>query len=131
MKKGTIREMVDELDSKDIYDAPRFRSLLRIPDIEASVAPIMPVVPTPTGKSKSSLTADDDESPPPRARTDGRPDMMSLLAGTPKKKKTAAAEDDEPPPPRARADGRPDMMSLLAGTPKKKGAPAAEPSDRV
>ena len=91
LKKGTIREMVDELDSKDIYDAPRFRSLLRIPDIEASVAPIMPVVPTPTGKSKSSLTADDDESPPPRARTDGRPDMMSLLAGTPKKKKTAAA----------------------------------------
>ena len=131
LKKGTIREMVDELDSKDIYDAPRFRSLLRIPDIEASVAPIMPVVPTPTGKSKSSLTADDDESPPPRARTDGRPDMMSLLAGTPKKKKTAAAEDDEPPPPRARADGRPDMMSLLAGTPKRKGAPAAEPSDRV
>ena len=135
LKKGTIREMVDELDSKDIYDAPRFRSLLRIPDIEASVAPIMPVVPTPTRfSSRSLLAVDDDESfppPPPRARTDGRPDMMSLLAGTPKKKKAAAVEDDEPPPPRARADGRPDMMSLLAGTPKKKGAPAAEPSDRV
>ena len=64
LKKGTIKEMVDELDSKDVYDAPRFRSLLRIPDIEASVAPIMPVVPNfvptatiPLGQPTSSLAA--------------------------------------------------------------------------
>ena len=44
--------MVAELDSRDMYDAPKFRSLLKMPDPFTSVAPIMPVVPT------SSLSAD-------------------------------------------------------------------------
>ena len=124
LKKGTIKEMVDELDSKDIYDAPRFRSLLKMPDIEASVAPIMPVTPAPTPKfsSRSLLAADDDESVPPPQPPRGPP----------------------PPPPGESASGyksmkeilaergsRPSMASILEGVPKKKGAPAAEPSDRV
>lgn len=52
LKKGLVREMVAELDSRDLYDAPKFRSLLKMPDPLTSVAPIMPVVPT------SSLSAD-------------------------------------------------------------------------
>ena len=49
-------------DYKDIYDAPTFRSLLRMPDIHASVAPIMPAVPTPTPRFSSvSLLAADPE----------------------------------------------------------------------
>ena len=79
--------MVDKLDSKDIYNAPRFRSLLRFPDIETSVALIMPVVPT----SRSSISSLSAESEPP-PRTDGRPSMMSILAGAPKKKGAPAAE---------------------------------------
>ena len=46
LKKGTIKEMVDELDSRDIYDAPSFRVLLKMPDTVTAVAPIMSVVPT-------------------------------------------------------------------------------------
>jgi hypothetical protein len=52
LKKGLVREMVAELDSRDMYDAPKFRALLKMPDPFTSVAPIMPVVPT------SSLSAD-------------------------------------------------------------------------
>ena len=52
LKKGLVREMVAELDSRDMYDAPKFRSLLKMPDPFTSVAPIMPIVPT------SSLSAD-------------------------------------------------------------------------
>ena len=55
LKKGTIKEMVDELDSKDMYNAPKLRSLLKMPDVVTSVAPIMPVVPT---SSTSSLSAE-------------------------------------------------------------------------
>jgi hypothetical protein len=115
LKKGTIKEMVDELDSKDIYDAPKFRSLLRIPDIEASVAPIMPVVPTPTPSfsSRSLLAADPLAEAPPT----GRPSMVDILAGASKKIPTPT--------------GRPSMVDILAGAPKKKGSPASEPSDRV
>ena len=58
LKKGTIKEMVDELDSKDVYDAPRFRTLLRIPDVYETTAPIMPVAPTLAARAPvSSLSA--------------------------------------------------------------------------
>jgi len=58
LKKGTIKEMVDELDSKDVYDAPRFRTLLRIPDVYETTAPIMPVAPTFAARAPvSSLSA--------------------------------------------------------------------------
>jgi hypothetical protein len=46
LKKGRVKDMVDELDSKDVYDAPRFRQLLKTPDVFAEVAPIMPIEPT-------------------------------------------------------------------------------------
>ena len=55
LKKGLIREMVAELDSKDMYDAPKLRSLLKMPDVVTSVAPIMPIAPT---SSTSSLSAE-------------------------------------------------------------------------
>ena len=103
LKKGTIKEMVDELDSKDIYDAPRFRQLLKTPDVFAEVAPIMPVAPA-TRTSISSLSA---ESEPPPLRPDGRPSMASILAGAPKKKSSPAAE---PEPPKG---APPDLLSAL------------------
>ena len=115
LKKGTIKEMVDELDSKDIYDAPRFRALLRMPNPATETAPIMPVAPA-TRSSVSSLSV---ESEPPPLRPDGRPSMAAILAGAPKKKSSPAAA---PAPP----TGRPSMVDILAGAPKKKGAPAAE-----
>jgi hypothetical protein len=119
LKKGTIKEMVDELDSKDIYDAPRFRSLLRIPDPATEIAPIMPVTPT-TPATRTSISSLSAESEPPPLRPDGRPSMAAILAGAPKKKSSPAVE----PPP----TGRPSMADILAGAPKKKkSSPAAEP----
>jgi len=118
LKKGTIKEMVDELDSKDVYDAPRFRALLRMPDPATETAPIMPVAPA-TRSSVSSLSV---ESEPPPLRPDGRPSMAAILAGARKKKSSPAAEALPPP------TGRPSMADILAGAPKKKkSSPAAEP----
>ena len=55
LKKGKVKDMVDELDSKDIYDAPRFRSLLRVPDVFAETAPIMPLAPTEDKSTKKGV----------------------------------------------------------------------------
>ena len=104
LKKGTIKEMVDELDSKDIYDAPRFRSLLRVPDVYETTAPIMPEAPT--GFSSRSLLAAD---PAAEAPPTGRPSMVDILAGAPKKKGAPAT---------ATPTGRPSMVDILAGAPK-------------
>ena len=125
LKKGTIKEMVDELDSKDIYDAPRFRSLLRIPDVYETTAPIMPVAPT-AFSSRSLLAADPAAEAPPT----GRPSMVDILAGAPSGRPKMSDILAGAPV------GRPKMSDILAGAPvkKKKGAPAAAeepPSDRV
>ena len=89
LESGLKEDMVDELLDKGLWDYPKFRAIVRhnarARPIESGYATIATPITIPTGKSRSSLAADDDESfpPPPPPRSDGRPDMKSLLAGAP------------------------------------------------
>ena len=51
--KGTVKEMVKQLNSADLYDAPKFRTLLKMPNVATTVFPIVP-----TTTSGNPLAAD-------------------------------------------------------------------------
>jgi len=82
--------MVDELIDRGLWDCPKFRAIARnnarARPIESGYATIATPITIPTGKSRSSLSADDDESfplplppPPPRGPPPyHHPDQMDV-----------------------------------------------------
>jgi hypothetical protein len=43
--KGTVKEMVNQLNSADLYDASKFRTLLKMPNVATTVFPAVPTFP--------------------------------------------------------------------------------------
>ncbi|MEN9914025.1 MAG: hypothetical protein RL528_767 [Bacteroidota bacterium] len=57
--KGTVKEMVNQLNSADLYDASKFRTLLKMPNVATTVFPAVPTFPdVPTTTINNPLAAD-------------------------------------------------------------------------
>jgi hypothetical protein len=81
--KGTVKEMVNQLNSADLYDASKFRTLLKMPNVATTVFPAVPTFPdVPTTTSNNPLAADYVPPDIPKEQYDEYAELVGNLFGS-------------------------------------------------